>query len=40
MFDEVLAEPMRQKDGYISPRMEPGFGIVLRQDKLDQYRIA
>jgi D-arabinonate dehydratase len=40
MFDEVLAEPMQQKDGYISPRTEPGFGIVLRQDKLDQYRIA
>jgi D-arabinonate dehydratase len=40
MFDEVLADPMRQKDGYISPRTEPGFGVVLQQAKLDQYRIA
>ena len=41
VFDEVLANPIYPStDGYISPRTEPGFGIVLRQDKLEQYRIG
>src|SRR5947208_7434810 len=31
VFDEVLANPIYPLDGYISPRTEPGFGIVLRQ---------
>jgi D-arabinonate dehydratase len=40
VFDEVLANPIYPTDGYISPRTEPGFGIVLRPEKLEQYRIA
>jgi D-arabinonate dehydratase len=40
VFDEVLANPIYPTGGYISPRTEPGFGIVLRPDKLEQYRIA
>src|SRR5262245_8018183 len=40
VFDEVLANPIYPTNGYISPRTEPGFGIVLRPDKLEQYRIA
>lgn len=40
VFDEVLANPMYPVDGYISPRTEPGFGIVLRPEKLEEYRIG
>ena len=40
VFDEVLANPIYPTDGYISPRTEPGFGIVLREDKIEQYRIG
>jgi D-arabinonate dehydratase len=40
VFDEVLANPIYPLDGYISPRTGPGFGIELRKDKLEQYRIA
>jgi D-arabinonate dehydratase len=40
VFDEVLANPIYPTDGYISPRTEPGFGVVLRPEKLEQYRIA
>lgn len=40
VFDEVLENPMYPKDGYISPRTEPGFGVVLRPEKLEQYRIG
>jgi D-arabinonate dehydratase len=40
VFDEVLANPISPQGGYISPRAEPGFGIVLRPEKVEQYRIA
>jgi D-arabinonate dehydratase len=40
VFDEVLENPIYPAGGYISPRTEPGFGIVLRQDKIAQYRIG
>ena len=40
VFDEVIENPIYPKDGYISPRTEPGFGIVLRKEKLEQYRIG
>lgn len=40
MFDSLLAEPMKPKDGYIEPRTEPGFGIELIQEEVDRYRIA
>jgi L-alanine-DL-glutamate epimerase-like enolase superfamily enzyme len=40
VFDAVLDNPIYPTDGYIAPRTEPGFGIVLRPDKLEQYRIG
>jgi L-alanine-DL-glutamate epimerase-like enolase superfamily enzyme len=40
VFDEVLANPIYPIAGYITPRVEPGFGVVLRPDKLEHYRIA
>ena len=40
MFDEMLANPIQPTGGYISPRTGPGFGIELRQDQVDRYRIA
>jgi len=40
VFDEVLENPISPVDGYISPRGEPGFGLVYRPEKLRQYRIG
>lgn len=40
VFDEVLANPIYPTDGYITPRTEPGFGLVFRNDKIEQYRTA
>jgi hypothetical protein len=40
VFDEVLENPISPIDGYITPRTEPGFGIVFQRQKLAQYRIA
>lgn len=40
VFDEVLANPIYPTDGYITPRNEPGFGIVYREDRLQHYRIG
>jgi D-arabinonate dehydratase len=40
MFDDVIANPIHPEDGYLAPRTGAGFGIVLQQAKLDQYRIA
>lgn len=39
VFDEVLENPIYPVNGIIAPRTEPGFGIRLRTDKLEQYRI-
>jgi D-arabinonate dehydratase len=39
VFDEVLENPIYPVDGYITPRTDPGFGLRLRQEKLDQYRM-
>jgi D-arabinonate dehydratase len=40
VFDEVLANPIYPTNGYITPRNEPGFGIVYREDRLQYYRIG
>jgi D-arabinonate dehydratase len=40
VFDEVLANPIYPANGYITPRNEPGFGIVYREDRLQYYRIG
>jgi D-arabinonate dehydratase len=40
VFDEVLANPIYPTEGYIAPRVEPGFGLVFRDEKIAQYRIA
>lgn len=40
VFDAVLANPIYPKDGYITPRTEPGFGLVFRPEKLEEYRIG
>jgi L-alanine-DL-glutamate epimerase-like enolase superfamily enzyme len=40
VFDEVLANPIYPDQGYISPRTEPGFGLVFREDQIARYRIA
>jgi D-arabinonate dehydratase len=40
VFDEVLENPIAPVAGYIAPRNEPGFGLRLREDKLNEYRIS
>jgi D-arabinonate dehydratase len=40
VFDEVLENPIYPTDGYITPRTEPGFGMIYREEKLQQYRIG
>jgi len=41
VFDEVLANPIYpDKQGYIAPRTEPGFGMTFRDDRIAHYRIA
>ena len=40
VFDEVLANPIYPDQGYIAPRTEPGFGLVFRPEKLEEYRIG
>lgn len=40
VFDEVLANPVYPAGGYISPRTEPGFGLVFRPEKIEEYRIG
>ena len=39
VFDEVLENPIYPVDGYLTPRTEPGFGLIYREEKLRQYRI-
>lgn len=40
VFDDLLANPMVPRNGHIEPRAEPGFGIVWRPEKLEEYRIG
>ena len=40
VFDEILANPIYPVNGYITPRAEPGFGLLLRPEKIEQYRIG
>jgi D-arabinonate dehydratase len=40
MFDSVLADPMKPKNGYLEPRSAPGFGIELLPGEIERYRIA
>ncbi len=40
VFDDILENPMHPLDGYITPRTAPGFGWVLRKEKLKEFRIA
>ncbi|MGH9718793.1 MAG: mandelate racemase/muconate lactonizing enzyme family protein [Bryobacteraceae bacterium] len=40
VFDEVLANPIYPVQGWIAPRTEPGFGLVFRSEKLEEYRIG
>jgi len=40
MFDSVLVEPMKPRDGYLAPRTAPGFGIQLKESEIERYRIA
>jgi D-arabinonate dehydratase len=40
MFDHVLANPVHPVNGYLTPRSDPGFGLVFRADKLDEFRIG
>ncbi len=40
VFDEVLQNPIYPANGYISPRTDPGFGMLFRENKLQQYRIG
>ena len=40
VFDEVLANPIYPTDGYITPRTDPGFGMIFRDDKIKEYRIG
>jgi D-arabinonate dehydratase len=40
MFDSVLAEPMKPKDGFLEPRTAPGFGIEFIPAEIARYRIG
>ena len=40
VFDAVLENPIYPDRGYISPRTEPGFGLVFNNAKLAEYRIG
>ena len=40
VFDAVLENPIYPDRGYISPRTEPGFGLVFNDAKLAEYRIG
>ncbi|MFN0165880.1 MAG: mandelate racemase/muconate lactonizing enzyme family protein [Bryobacteraceae bacterium] len=40
VFDDLLANPIAPVGGYLSPRTDPGFGIVLRPERIEQYRIG
>jgi D-arabinonate dehydratase len=40
VFDDVLANPLCPEHGWIRPRTDPGFGLVFREDRLREYRIA
>jgi D-arabinonate dehydratase len=40
VFDEVLENPIYPTNGFITPRTEPGFGLVFRPEKLKEYRIG
>lgn len=40
VFDEVLQNPIYPVDGYFTPRTEPGFGMIFREDQLQRYRIG
>lgn len=40
MFDTIVANPLKPRDGFIEPRAEPGFGIELIADEVARYRIA
>ena len=40
VFDAVLKNPIYPEAGYISPRTDPGFGLVFNDDKLSEYRIG
>ncbi len=40
MFDDLLEDPLVMKDGFVTPRREPGFGIRLRPEKVSEFRIG
>jgi D-arabinonate dehydratase len=40
VFDAVLENPICPLNGYITPRSEPGFGMIYREDQLRHYRIG
>ncbi len=40
MWGKSFKEQLKLKDGYLEPPDRPGFGIVLNDDTLKQYRIA
>ena len=39
-FDELLAEPLAPRDGWIELSDRPGVGLDLRPDALERYRAA
>jgi D-arabinonate dehydratase len=40
MFDDLLEDPIEAKQGYLTPRTAPGFGVQFRPDKVAEFRIA
>lgn len=40
MFDSILTDPMKPRDGWLEPRTEPGFGIQLNEKEVERYRIG
>lgn len=40
VFDEILENPICPESGYIRPRTEPGFGLIYRPEKIEEYRIG
>lgn len=40
VFDEVVREPLRPVDGYLTVPQRPGLGMELDEEKLERYRVA
>jgi len=40
VFDDIIANPLQPKDGFVAPRTAPGFGIEYNENAIKGYMIA